>query len=149
MQNKNTRSEHFPKTSRPKVKRDKSLIRERVETRLYSVGEDNFLIEYNVAKSKAKLEVESFDQIENQYLPNCLLEYTDTTCGGDTQGLLVANQGSMTRLQAEAVEREQTRAGQFEVRADTTGADLRVAHRRNDPAQFGQVCDGREEEAKR
>lgn len=128
IQDKNTRSEHFPKTSRPKVRRGKSLNREKVETRLFSVGEDNFLVEYNVAKSKAKLEVESFNQIENQYVPSCLLEYADPGPNGEIQGLLVANQGSIIRLQAEIMERKQTRPEHIEMCAHATGASLRVAH---------------------
>lgn len=125
---KNTRSEHFPKTSRPKVAKQKSLVKEKVETRLFSVGEDNFLIEYNVAKSKTKLEVESFNQIENQYNPNCLLEYSDFGADYDSQGLLIANQGRLTRLQTKAVERKQTRSGNFEMYSHTIGTGLWITH---------------------
>ena len=90
---KNTRSEYYSKGPRNKGTKAKNILRETFETRLYSIGEDNFLVEYNVAKSKEKLEVENFTQIENQHVPQCLIEYSDGPKDKGNKGLLIANQG--------------------------------------------------------
>lgn len=73
------------------------MLKEKFETRLYSVGEDNFLIEYNVEKSKEKLEVENFTQVENQHVPQCLIEYWDGPMDEGSKGLLIANRGEFFR----------------------------------------------------
>jgi hypothetical protein len=90
---KNVKSELFPKRAKAKTTKEKNVKKYHIETRLFSLGEDNFLVEYNVAKSKTKLEVESFIQIENQHIPNCLLEYSGVGDETENKGLLVANQG--------------------------------------------------------
>ena len=95
---KTIKSELFPKRSKHKENNQKGGRKYKIETRLFSLGEDNFLVEYNVAKSKTKLEVESFIQIENQHVPNCLLEYTGIGDETENKGLLVANQGRVIRL---------------------------------------------------
>lgn len=99
------------RSQKQKQSKDKKHFREVWETRLFSVGEDNFLFEYNVAKSKTKLEVESYLQVENQNVPQCFIEYSDEMFEGPNKGFLIANQGTniMQRLQVEALERKQRR----------------------------------------
>jgi hypothetical protein len=77
--------------------KDKRNFKEVWETRLFSIGEDNFLFEYNVAKSKAKLEVENYFQVENQHVPQCFIEYQDAIFDAPNKGFLIANQGSKRR----------------------------------------------------
>jgi hypothetical protein len=105
---KNTKSEYFPKRKKNQKTKEKQGKRHKVETRLFSLGEDNFLVEYNVEKSKTKLEVESFIQIENQHIPNCILEYNGSGDDTENKGLLIANQGYKLKLWKESKQDQST-----------------------------------------
>lgn len=86
-QNRTVKSQLYPITKKssspkPNVKH---------EIKLYSISEDNYLMEYNLEKSREVLVVESFTKIENQFYPLSLLDYKEVD--SEEHQLLISNSG--------------------------------------------------------
>ena len=96
---KNSKSDFYPKAFKPlKGLKQADTIKE--ELRLYSISEDNYLMEYNIEKSKEILVVENFVKIENQYNPLSLLEYREEGVAGSS--LLISNSGYKLKIWRES-----------------------------------------------
>ena len=63
------------------------------DLRLYSISEDNYLMEYNVKDSKDTLLVNRCKKIENNHSPLSLLEYKESSGNNSKSGLLISNSG--------------------------------------------------------
>ena len=85
--NRTVKSQLYPVGK--KINEHSQILKE--EIKLYSISEDNYLMEYDLEKSREVLVVQSFTKIENQFYPLSLLDYQEV--GSQEHQLLISNSG--------------------------------------------------------
>ena len=85
--NRTVKSQLYPVGK--KINERSQILKE--EIKLYSISEDNYLMEYDLEKSREVLVVQSFTKIENQFYPLSLLDYQEV--GSQEHQLLISNSG--------------------------------------------------------